>query len=75
MMPATESGGFGVPEEIILPTSNIRFLGGDFACPNQSEAYLRVLYGDFKKVEYIYVDAGPAKARSGIDTVVHPSVH
>ena len=75
MMPATESGGFGVPEEIILPTSNIRFLGGDFACPNQSEAYLRVLYGDFKKVEYIYVDSGPAKARSGIDTVVHPSVH
>lgn len=39
-------------------------VGGDFACPNQSEAYLRVSYGDFKKVEYTYVDAGPAKARA-----------
>ena len=50
-MPVTESGGFGVPEEIILATSKIPFLGGDFACPNQSGAYLRVSYGGFKKVE------------------------
>ncbi len=73
-MPATESGGYGVPREIVLPTSTIPFLDGDFACPNQSEAYLRMLYGDFKKVEYTYVDAGPAKARSRIDAVGDPLV-
>jgi|TARA_B100001964_G_scaffold237352_1_gene300727 hypothetical protein len=62
-MPTTESGGYGVPLEVVLPTSTVSFLGGDFACPNQPEAYLRVLYGDFKSVEHTYVDAGPAKAR------------
>ncbi len=72
-MPATESGGYGVPQEIILPTSTVPFLGGKFACPNQTEAYLRLLYGDFKKVEYTYVDAAPAKARARIDTVGDPS--
>ncbi len=66
-MPATESGGYGVPREIVLPTSTVPFLGRDVACPNQAEAYLRVLYGDFKKIEYTYVDAGPAKARARID--------
>ena len=74
-MPATESGGFGVPEQIILPTSKISFLGGDFACPNQSESYLRVLYGDFEKTEYTYVDAGPAKARSRIGAPGDHTVH
>lgn len=73
-MPATESGGYGVPREIVLPTSTIPFLDGDFACPNQSEAYLRMLYGDFKKIEYTYVDAGPAKARSRIAAVGDPLV-
>ncbi len=73
-MPATESGGYGVPREIILPTSTIPFLDGDFACPNQLEAYLHMLYGDFRKIEYTYVDAGPAKARARIDTVGDPSV-
>jgi hypothetical protein len=68
-MPATESGGYGVPQESVLPTSTVPFLGDDFACPNQTEAYLRMLYGDFKKVEYTYVDAEPAKARARVDTV------
>ncbi|MDH3703169.1 MAG: LicD family protein, partial [Alphaproteobacteria bacterium] len=72
--PATESGGFGVPKEIVLPTSTVPFLGSDFACPNQSDAYLRILYGDFKKIEYTYVNAGPAKARAQLDTVGDPSV-
>jgi len=67
-MPATQSGGYGVPREIILPTSTVPFLGGDFSCPNQPEAYLHMLYGNFRKVEYTYVDAGPAKARAQIDT-------
>ena len=73
-MPATESGGYGLAREIVLPTSTVPFLGGNFACPNQTEAYLRILYGDFKKIEYTYVDAGPAKARARIDTVADPSV-
>jgi hypothetical protein len=72
-MPTTESGGYGVPREIVLPTSTVRFLGSEFACPNQNEAYLRTLYGDFKKIEYTYVDAGPAEARTRIDTVGDPS--
>ena len=73
-MPATQSGGYGMPREIILPTSTIPFLEGDFAGPNQPEAYLRVLYGDFRKIEYTYVDAGPAKARAHIDTGGDPPV-
>ncbi len=73
-MPTTESGGYGVPQEIILPTSTVAFLGGNFACPNQSEAYLRMLYGDYNKVEYTYVDSGPANARARIDNVGDPPV-
>ncbi len=73
-MPATESGGFGVPRDIVLPTSTLPFLGRDVACPKQAEAYLRLLYGDFEEVEYTYVDAGPAKARTRIDAGGDPSV-
>ncbi len=73
-MPATESGGYGVPREIVLPTSTVHFLGRDVACPNQPETYLRVLYGDFNRIEYTYVDAGPAKARARIDTGGDPPV-
>ena len=73
-MPKTESGGYGVPTGIVLPTSTIHFLGGDFACPNQTEAYLRILYGDFQEIEYTYVDAGPAKARARIDIAGDPPV-
>ena len=65
-MPTTESGGYGVAREVVLPTSTKVFLGRDFACPNHSEAYLRILYGDYNTVEYTYVDAGPAKARAAI---------
>ena len=66
-MPATENGGYGVPRGIVLPTSTVPFLGRDVAFPNRTEAYFRVLYGDFRKIEYTYVDAGPAKARARID--------
>ena len=66
-MPATESGGYGVPLETVLPTSTVPFLGGEIACPNQAEAYLRILYGDFKKIEYTYVDAAAAETRRQAD--------
>jgi len=68
-MSKTESGGFGVPQEIVLPTTTIPFLGAEFACPKQAEPYLRMLYGDFRKVEYTYVDERPANARAQFDTV------
>ncbi len=73
-MPARESGGYGLAREIVLPTSTLPFLGGDIACPNHPEAYLRILYGDFEKIEYTYVNAGPAKARARIDAVGDPSL-
>ena len=66
--PITESGGYGVPLSTVLPTSTVPFLGGDFACPNQSEHYLRFMYGDFRKVEYTYLAAGPAQARALISS-------
>ena len=68
-MPGTESGGYGVPQAVVLPTIPIPFLNGEFAGPNQPEVYLRVLYGDFRKVEYTYVDAEAAEARSQVDVV------
>jgi hypothetical protein len=68
VMPTTDSGGFGVAREIVLPTSTIGLLGRDFACPGQPEDYLRVLYGDFNRIAYSYVDAGPAEARRNLDT-------
>ncbi len=66
-MPATDSGGYGVARELVLPTSTIAFLGRDFACPSRPEDYLRVLYGDFNQIAYSYVDTGPAEARRDLD--------
>ena len=66
-MPLTESGSYGVPREIVLPTSTIDFLGGNVACPNKPETYLRVLYGDFKEVEYTFVNAAAAETRRQAD--------
>jgi hypothetical protein len=67
-MPATESGGYGVPRELVLPTSTMFFVGGNIACPNNPEAYLRVLYGAFENVEYTYVDPAAAAIRAQADT-------
>jgi len=66
-MAVTESGGYGVPQEIVLPTSTIDFLGGTFDCPHDPEAYLRVLYGEFKDVEYTYLDPAAAETRQQAD--------
>ncbi len=67
-MPLTESGWFGVPKEIVLPTSTIHFLGNDIACPNKPMEYLRLLYKNFEEVVYTYVDTAAAKTRRGADT-------
>ena len=62
-----QSGWHGVPKEIILPTSTINFLGSDIPCPNQPEAFLQILYGDFRTVELTYVDKNAAEIRADID--------
>lgn len=74
-MPATKKGRYGVPIGIVLPTSTVPFLDSHFACPNQAEAYLHLLYGDFEEVEYTYIDARAAKTRAAIDTAIAPSTH
>ena len=66
-MPLTESGWYGVPEEIVLPTSTVQFLGDDTSCPNRPEEYLRILYGDFEEISYTYVDSAAAEIRSQAD--------
>ena len=70
-MPMTESGWYGVPEGVILPTSTVRFLGDDIACPNQSESYLRILYGNFEETKLTYVDDAAAETRHLIDWSHH----
>jgi hypothetical protein len=66
-MPATENGGYGLAREIVLPTSTITFEGGEIACPAKPDTYLRVLYGDFRQIEYTYVDAAAAETRRQAD--------
>jgi len=61
-----------VPLDVVLPTSTVSFLGRDVACPNQSDSYLRLMYGDFRKVELTYIDAGPAQARALVGVPVNP---
>jgi hypothetical protein len=63
VLPMTESGWYGMPEEIVLPTSSISFLGDEIPCPNQPQSYLRHLYADYQKVELTYVDSGAAETR------------
>ena len=66
-MPTTESGGFGVLREIVLPTSTISFTGADISCPNKTDTYLRVLYGNYEKIEYTYVDPAAVQNRQPTD--------
>ena len=66
-MPLTENGYYAVPTEVVLPTSTIHFLGDDFACPNQPNAYLHILYGDFEEIELTYIDTAAAETRRLIE--------
>ena len=66
-MPVTESGWHGAPADIVLPTSSINLLGSSFPGPNKSEAFLKILYGDFQTIELTYVDENAAKNRANID--------
>lgn len=66
-MPLTESGGCGVPRDMVLPVSKINFLGSKMGCPNQPQAYLRVLYGDYDKPNYTYLATASATTRQRVD--------
>jgi hypothetical protein len=68
-MPMTESGWYGVSEETVLPTSEIRFLGDDIPCPNRPRSHLRSLYGDYQKIEFMYLNSAVAETRRSADPV------
>lgn len=68
-LPITDSGWYGLAEEIVLPTSTIRFLGNDIPCPNQPSSHLQAIYGDYQTVEYTYLSPEAAETRSSADTV------
>ena len=67
-LPKTDSGWHGLVEEIVLPTSTIRFLGNDIPCPNQPGLYLQTLYQDYQTIEYMYVNSDVAETRRWTDT-------
>ncbi len=67
-MPVTESGWYGVPQKLVLPTATITSFGGDFSCPSRPQEYLRVLYGDFRKLEHSYFDSTAAKTGRRVGT-------
>ena len=69
LLPMTESGWYGMPEEIVLPTSTIRFLGDEIPCPNQPQTYLRNLYADYQKTEFTYVNSAAAETRRTADEI------
>jgi hypothetical protein len=66
-MPATDSGGYGIAPDLVLPTSTIEFMGRQCACPRHAAGYLGVLYGDFNTIAYSYVDAQSAENRRHLD--------
>ena len=65
----TDSGWYGLAEEIVLPTSTIRFLGNDIPCPNEPQTYLQTIYQDYQTTEYMYLSSEAAETRRSIDTV------
>ena len=73
-LPLTKNGGYGVLQEIVLPTSTIAFLDRDTACPSEPDTYLRALYGDFEEVDYTYVDAAAAETRRQVDLSTRPQI-
>jgi hypothetical protein len=68
-----EGGGFGVPQDIVLPTTTTEFLGKKIACPRQPDVYLELLYGNFKKIEYTYVAPAAAKVRAKMEADADPA--
>jgi hypothetical protein len=59
-MPLTESGVYGVPQDVVLPVSKINFLNSEMGCSNQPQAYLCALYGDYDRPNYTYLATASA---------------
>jgi hypothetical protein len=66
-MPLTESGVYGVPRDVVLPVSKINFLNSEMGRPNQPQAYLRALYGDYDRPDFTYLAAASATTRQRVD--------
>lgn len=67
IIPQTESGGYGVPADIVMPMREIEFLDRMIACPADPDAYLRMVYGNYTEADYTYVDDQAAASRREID--------
>ncbi len=66
-MPQTESGRYGVPVEMMIPTSERELMGKMVSCPRDSDAYLQTVYGNYMEVDYTFVDNEVAHSRKGVD--------
>ncbi|MDP6787818.1 MAG: LicD family protein [Rhodospirillales bacterium] len=64
----TESGAYGLPENLVLPPATDTFLGKEISVPRDADAYLRRLYGDYGEIRYSYMDAGVAERRRRINS-------
>ena len=69
VLPKTDSGWYGLAEEIVFPITTIRFLGNDIPCPNKPQTYLQTLYQDYETIEYLYVSSEAAETRRSADAV------
>jgi len=63
-MPMTENGKFGIPYDLVMPTSILSAFRGTVFAPKNPGAYLQLLYGDYTKIEYTYIEPTAAARRS-----------
>ena len=63
----TDSGWYGLAEDIVLPAQTIHFLVSDIPCPNQPGSHLQTLYRDYQTIEYTYVNPEAAELRRSTD--------
>ena len=66
-MERTESGGYGLPADVVLPPSRVTLLGKEVSAPRDVDGYLRCLYGDHTETHYSYMDASTAERRRLLD--------
>jgi hypothetical protein len=66
-MPRLGSGGYGVPYDMVVPTSMITLYGAEVRCPHNAQGYLRALYGDYTEISYAYLKGPVAEVRRAID--------
>ena len=66
------NGGYGVPHDMVVPTSTITLYGAEVRCPRGRQGYLNSLYGDYTEISYAYVKGPAAAVRRAIDTAKPP---